>query len=82
MNDTVPDVIDVFNKSCSREEFNRWDKPNFLYFTTVDDYGNALDYKEQFQKAWKEAPEEEKEQMKKCPNFDPDVFYEISGIRV
>ncbi len=81
-NTTTPDVIDVFNKSCSREEFDKWDKPNFLYFVTVDDYGNALDYKEQFQKAWKEASEEEKEQMKKCPNFDPDVFYEISGIRV
>ncbi len=42
----------------------------------------VYEYKEAFQKAWDNAPEKEREQLKNLPGFDADVFYEISGIRV
>jgi hypothetical protein len=42
----------------------------------------TLKYKEAFKLAWDKASEEEHEQVKNLPNFDPDIFYEISGIRI
>jgi hypothetical protein len=42
----------------------------------------ALEYKEAFQRAWANGSEEDKEAVKALPNFDADIFYEISGIRV
>ena len=40
------------------------------------------DYKTAFQIAWNNASDDDKESVKNLPNFDADVFFEISGIRV
>jgi hypothetical protein len=53
--------------------------------TEIETYGGflkKLNYKTAFKRAWSNASEEEKEQVKSLPNFDPDIFFEISGIRV
>ena len=42
----------------------------------------TLDYKEAFKEAWNNTSKEEHEQVKQLPNFDADIFYKISGIRV
>ena len=49
-------------------------------------YLKKLDYKEAFQKSYNDLSDEEKVKqtalLKALPNFDVDVFFEISGIRV
>ena len=49
---------------------------------TCGGFLKELDYKTAFKRAWSNASKEEKEQVKSLPNFDPDIFFEISGIRV
>ena len=39
-------------------------------------------YKDAFKRAWVNASNEERQQVQNLPNFDADIFFEISGIRV
>jgi len=41
-----------------------------------------LGYKGSFQKSWEQADPQDRIKIKDLPNFDADVFYELSGIRV
>jgi hypothetical protein len=77
-NVSQPKTIRVFEKECDLEVWNLAEKPSFLYFDLVE----GKTYKECFQEAYNKAPKEEKEMLKSLPNFDADIFYEISGIRV
>jgi len=38
------------------------------------------DYKEAFKLSWENADKENRELIRKLPNFDADIFYKISGI--
>ena len=49
---------------------------------TCGGFIKTLEYKDAFRKAWDNASEEDHEAVKKLPNFDADIFFEISGIRV
>ncbi len=42
----------------------------------------SYDYKEAFKKSYEKATREEQLEVKELPNFDADIFYEISGIRI
>ena len=107
-NSKQSDIINVFNKPCSRKLWENSSKPSFIHFNvtqwvpledmaeneksenpnceTLNGYLKTYDYKEAFQKSYNDLGEEEKaiqtEQLKALPNFDADVFYEISGIRI
>jgi len=47
-----------------------------LYFTPDKEKG----YKQSFIESWENADKEDREKVRDLPNFDADVFYEISGI--
>ena len=86
-NTITPDTILVFNKPASREEYENYNKPNFLFFdlNEYDENGiivKTLEYKEAFIKSWESADNVNRMRIKECPNFDYDVFFEISGIDV
>ena len=86
-NTITPDTILVFNKPASREEYENYNKPNFLFFDLNEYNGNGiivktLEYKEAFIKSWESADNVDRMRIKECPNFDYDVFFEISGIDV
>ena len=86
-NTITPDTILVFNKPASREEYENYNKPNFLFFDLNEYNGNGiivktLEYKEAFIKSWESADNVNRMRIKECPNFDYDVFFEISGIDV
>ena len=76
-NSSQPDQIRVFNKYCKLSVWRAAKKPSFLCFEIKDG-----DYKKSFQAAFSNATAEEIEQLKLLPNFDADVFFEISGIRL
>ena len=86
-NTITPDTILVFNKPASREEYENYNKPNFLFFD-LNEYNEngiivkTLEYKEAFIKSWESADNVDRMRIKECPNFDYDVFFEISGIDV
>ena len=58
------------------------EKEEYPFCKTVGGYLKTLDYKEAWQKAWEGASNEEKEATLKLPNFDADLFFEITGIDV
>ena len=101
-NTVTPDVILAFNKECPREEWEKAQKPYFLFFdltywveeSEMTDEEKTLDpgshyrggqlrkkdYKAAFKEAWDNADPDDREKIKNLPNFDPQIFFEISGI--
>jgi hypothetical protein len=73
---TVNDTINVFNKPCKIATWEAANKPSFIWFAPVGTY------KESWRKAYDSASDRDKLLLVKLPNFDADVFYKISGIRV
>jgi len=51
-------------------------------YITTQGFLKNIDYKEAWAKAWKAAPEEDKKLLKTLPNFDAEVFEEITGIKI
>jgi len=49
---------------------------------TCGGFLRTLSYKEAFSRAWRNASDEERDKVKNLPNFDADIFFEISGIKV
>ena len=75
-------LIEWINESDMTEE-EKQDNPSY---TTTCGYLKEYEYKEAFQKSFNKLSAEEKkkqvEQLKALPNFDKDIFYEISGIDI
>ena len=51
-------------------------------YKTTGGYLRVYGYQEAFQKSYNAANREEQLKIKELPNFDADVFFEISGIRI
>ena len=77
-NSEQAETVRVFNKPCSKVKWDNAEKPNFLYFNLDSELG----YKGSFQKAFESASDGDIELLKALPNFDADVFFEISGIKI
>lgn len=45
-------------------------------------YLKTLEYKEAWAEAYKDASKEDIKLLKALPNFDADVFFEITGIKI
>lgn len=58
------------------------EKEEFSKFHDRGGYLKTIEYKEAWKIAWDEASEEDKTLLSKLPNFDADVFEEITGINV
>jgi len=56
------------------------EKKEFSKFHDRGGYLKTIEYKEAWKIAWDEASEEDKTLLSKLPNFDADVFEEITGI--
>jgi len=70
------------NKWVSFEEMTDSEKKTYGTSKYTGGYMKKLDYKEAFTESLKNASEEEIKQIKKLPNFDADIFEEISGFRL
>jgi len=69
-------------KWIKSEEMTEEEKESHPHHGVTGGYLRTIAYKDAFQAAWEAASEEEKDQLKQLPNFDAEVFFEISGIRV
>ena len=58
------------------------EKIDNVEFATTGGYLKVLTYKEAWLNAWNNATEEDKELLYALPNFNAEVFKEISGIDV
>jgi len=58
------------------------EKIDYPTFHTTGGYLKSYEYQEAFKKSWNEASEEDRVLVEKLPNFDADIFLEISGIDV
>jgi len=66
--------IRIFNKYIDMDIWNKYSKPNFIYFDLKEDYN------ESFIKSFNETTKEDVKLLLKLPNFNYEVFEEISGI--
>jgi hypothetical protein len=79
-----PDFINhlVINKWICLLEMSEQDKINHPEAYIYDGYLKTFTYKEAWMNAYKQASKREIELLKALPNFDKDVFFEITGIMV
>ena len=69
-------VADIFN-SMTEEE-----KKKYPSHTTCEGYLKDIPFKEAFQNAWHNLSDDNKNEFKKLPNFDSDIFFEITGVKL
>lgn len=84
-NTDVPSTIRVFGKKVEKSVYNQADKPLFLYFNLTEVVNGELvtyGYKEAFKKSYDNATQDDRDKIYNIPNFDADMFLEISGIDV
>ena len=82
--------------ACDKPNFIYFDLTEWVCWNSMSDdekkeypksfvtngYLKTYGYKEAWSKAYSEASKEDIERLKNLPNFDANVFFEISGIRV
>jgi len=66
-------------EECDMTDEEKASNPTYI---TTGGYLKVYDYKEAFQRSYNNATRGEQLKIKTCPNFDAEIFYEISGIRV
>ena len=70
----------------SENEMSDYEKENNPNYKTTRGYLKKYDYKEAFRKSYYDLDKDEREKqiklLKALPNFDADIFFEISGIRI
>ena len=66
----------------SEEDMTDNEKKAFPSYKTTGGYLKVWEYKEAWQNAWDNATEEDKKKTFEVPNFDKDIFYQITGIKV
>jgi len=49
---------------------------------TTGGYNKPIEYKEAYINSWNKADKVDRLKIKNAPNFDADIFFEISGIKV
>jgi hypothetical protein len=67
----------IYYKDMTKHEKNN--NPNAK---TIGGYLKEYYYKDAFIKSWENADHEDRMRIKELPNFDYDMFYEISGVDV
>ena len=64
------------------EEMTDQEKKDNLEAKNINGYLKTLDYKEAWAEYWSRADKEEKDFFINLPNFDSDIFEEITGIKI
>jgi hypothetical protein len=85
-NSVTATTIRVFNREVNIEEWQRAEKPNFIYDVELtyvqNDELKTRSYKEAWQLAYSKASDKDVELLMALPNFDARVFEEITDIKI
>ena len=76
------DIYFPLNKWIEKDEMSDEEKKNANGWEQMGGYLKTLSYKEAWKAGWEKATEEQKEWYQSFPNFDADIFLEITGIDV
>ena len=69
-------------KWISKENMTDEEKEKYPYYETTGGYLRTNTYKQAWAEAWKLYSEKEKQAIQKLPNFDKDIFKDITGIDI
>ena len=64
------------------EDMTDEEKTAYPTYETIGGYLKTLDESESGQLWWNKLSDCDKQIIKSIPNFDPDIFYECTGIKV
>ncbi len=65
-----------------KEDMTDLEKQDHPTYETTGGYLKVYEYQEAWKKSYDNATREEQLKIKSLPNFDAEVFYEISGIKI
>jgi hypothetical protein len=65
-----------------KEDMTDLEKQDHPTYETTGGYLKVYEYQEAWEKSYDNATREEQLKIKSLPNFDAEVFYEISGIKI
>ena len=66
----------------TEDDMTKKEKDSYPSYATTGGYLKCMDYKQSFIESYKNSSDEDRESVKNLPNFDAEIFFEISGIRV
>ena len=75
-NTKEPEYYELFNKQITKEEYNKISFPNYFYFNLEEN----KNYKECWKQSFKKATLQEIKETINLPNFDYEIFKEITSI--
>lgn len=78
LNQMPKDIVEWVYKSAMTDE----EKREHPTYETTGGYLKVLDNSETAQKWWDNLSDANKDTIKAIPNFDPEIFYECTGIKV
>lgn len=78
LNQIPKDVVEWVDEEDMTDE----EKAAYPTYETIGGYLKTLDESESGQLWWNELSDCNKQIIKSIPNFDPDIFYECTGIKV
>lgn len=78
LNQIPKDVVEWVDEEDMTDE----EKAAYPTYETIGGYLKTLDESESGQLWWDELSDCDKQIIKNIPNFDPDIFYECTGIKV
>jgi len=76
------DIFLPLNVWRSENDMTADEKKEVKGWSEMGGYLKTLSYKEAWAKAWSEASQEQKDWYKNLPNFDKNLFFEITGIKI
>ena len=72
----------ILTEFIGSKDMTRAEKERFSNHGNVGGCLRTYSYKEMWQKGWAKDSEENRQKFKNLPNFDADIFFEITGIDV
>src|SRR3990167_783310 len=81
--DKFPDFYEFYlAKWISEEEMSEQEKQEHDYYSTIGGYLKKYEYKQAWANFWKETSEENRQKFLNLPNFNADIFKDITGIDI
>jgi hypothetical protein len=76
------DINLPLNVWCDKSDMTDEEKKSVSGWETMGGYLKTLGYKEAWAAGWAKATDEQKAWYQSLPNFDADIFFEITGIKI